>query len=787
MLTLKAFRDTLAHKGQFISLVVLIAIGIASYVTFQNGYYNLKASVDRAYTTLRFADFTVHVDRMPLSANRMVERIPGVLTARVRTVRDVGLELADGREATARVISSPGPSTSVNAPHVQSGRFPKPGARDEVLLSMQFSADTNTRPGDTLTLRIGGERMTVRVVGTGTDPEYLYAMQSESNLPAPGTFALIFVNETTVEHLFGTAHSGNEMAVRIKPGQDAEKVSELVEDELRPYGIDATAQRKDMPSYDGLRSELEQNRLMARSMPALILAISTMSLYIALSRMVVSQRGEIGLAKALGYSDTRILAHYLTIAAIIAVSGSVVGVLLGLWGAYGVASMYVSMLGLPFMTSGFYPSVVLAAVSLALASCFAGAAVPAWKSARLAPAIAMHSDPNRSLSGGRIPLVERLLSPVLPRSFTFRMPLRNVFRARRSLYTVLGIAFAMVLSVATLAMFDSIDYLIEKAFVHVERWDVMAAFNQPFGDSRVSEVRGMDGVKRVQPALVIPVTISAGTLKEDVAVTAMRPTADFHGFEPIAGAKPEDALAAGDIVLASGTAKRLGITIGARVEVDSPLVHDPVAMRVGCISNEMMGSPTYVSLDAGAALTGGSITSYNVMYVTADANRASRIRDEIYDMPGAASVQVKAGFVEQLKKWLELMDYFGTVLLGFGAALAFVVVFTTFTANVTERTREIATMRTIGEDNLRLTVMITLENLAITLAALPLGIWLGLRVTEAIFASFELEMFTLKAYIAPASIVQICALMLGVILLSEVPPVRRIFRLDLAAATKVME
>jgi putative ABC transport system permease protein len=184
---------------------------------------------------------------------------------------------------------------------------------------------------------------------------------------------------------------------------------------------------------------------------------------------------------------------------------------------------------------------------------------------------------------------------------------------------------------------------------------------------------------------------------------------------------------------------------------------------------------------------GSPVTEYNALYLTADERRAKRIQDEIYDMPGAASVQVKAGLVEQLKSLLELMDFFGVVLFGFGAALAFVVVFTTFTANVTERTREIATMRTIGEDNLRLTIMITLENLAIAVVGLPLGVWLGVQATNAMFASFTTESYTLKAYISPQSVVQICLLMLGVMLLSEIPPVRRIFRLDLAEATKVME
>jgi ABC-type lipoprotein release transport system permease subunit len=83
--------------------------------------------------------------------------------------------------------------------------------------------------------------------------------------------------------------------------------------------------------------------------------------------------------------------------------------------------------------------------------------------------------------------------------------------------------------------------------------------------------------------------------------------------------------------------------------------------------------------------------------------------------------------------------------------------------------------------------MITLENMLIALAALPLGIWLGLQATNAVFASFETDAYTLRAFIYPESIVRICVLMIVVLLLSEIPPVRRIFRLDLAEATKVME
>jgi putative ABC transport system permease protein len=212
-----------------------------------------------------------------------------------------------------------------------------------------------------------------------------------------------------------------------------------------------------------------------------------------------------------------------------------------------------------------------------------------------------------------------------------------------------------------------------------------------------------------------------------------------------------------------------------------------VALSVGTLSDETLGQPAFLSVAGATELLGGPVTSYNALYLNADSARAEIIQDELYDMPGAASVQVKAGLVERLKALLEVFNVFGTVLLAFGGALAFVVVFTTFTANVTERTREIATMRTIGEDNVRLTAMITLENMLIAVAALPLGIWLGIQATNAMFATFVTESYTLKAYIYPESVARICVLMIVVLLLSEIPPVRRIFRLDLAEATKVME
>ena len=79
-------------------------------------------------------------------------------------------------------------------------------------------------------------------------------------------------------------------------------------------------------------------------------------------------------------------------------------------------------------------------------------------------------------------------------------------------------------------------------------------------------------------------------------------------------------------MLSSSTARQLGVAPGARVEVDSPLVDDPVTLRVGTLSDEMLGQPAYVSLEAASQLTGATITSYNALYLDADPARANRIQ-----------------------------------------------------------------------------------------------------------------------------------------------------------------
>lgn len=789
ILLLKTWRDILARKGQFGALILLVALGIVSYVTFRTSYLDLNASVARANSELKFADFSVQVAGAPGGEVRAVGRVPGVRAVEGRFIGQTGIDVGTGLQPVARIIGVPvDHRPRVNDLLLESGRWPAAAGRDEAMVHFKYAYDTGTKVGDTIVLRMGQERRRLTVVGIVASPEYMYAVGEKGDMPTKGEFAPIFVPEHDAEELFGRPGAVTDISVIVEPGADPARVMARVADVLDPYGVERKVLRADQPSYFQLASEIEQNRVMAYFLPVLILLISSSSLFIALSRLVTSQRGQIGLAKALGYSDAQVLTHYLLFALFIGVLGTAIGIVIGDLGARETAAQYIYLLGVPYMEHHWYPEVIGGAVAISLFACVAAGLAPAWRSARMAPAMAMHSDPNVAISGGRKPLVEKLLGWAMPRSFSFRIPLRNVFRARRrAAYTVLGIAFAMVLTVATRASFDSIDNLITKVFTQGERWDVMAVYSVPFGGARLGDVARWDGVTSVQPALFLPVEITAGGAKHEGVLTALDPSQTFHGFDVTSGSAARDALARGDAVLGVGLANKLGVKAGDSISVKTPLRDDRVRVRVGAISDEPVGAPAYVSLQRARDIAGTAIVSYNALYVNVDARRAVAVKDDLFDLPGAVSVSVKGGMLKSLVDMMQFADFYEGLLFGFGFAIAFVVIYTTFTSNVLERTREIATMRTIGESNARLAWMVTVENLILAVVGIPLGIWLGKLAADALYTQFSSEAYTLKATLTTQSVIGLSLATLVVLLLSEVPPIMRIFRMDLAEATKVME
>src|SRR4030042_669695 len=157
-----------------------------------------------------------------------------------------------------------------------------------------------------------------------------------------------------------------------------------------------------------------------------------------LGRQVRAQTPQIGLMKALGYSDGAVMGHYLLYALVIGVIGSIAGALLGLPLGAWITKMYAAELGIPIVATRFYPDLILEGAALSLVATIIAGIAPAFGAARLLPAQAMRFDPAIAQVKGRVSFLER----IVPLPLALRLPVRSVFRVRRrSLTTALGIVF----------------------------------------------------------------------------------------------------------------------------------------------------------------------------------------------------------------------------------------------------------------------------------------------------------------------------------------------------------
>ncbi|MEZ4645440.1 MAG: FtsX-like permease family protein [Chloroflexota bacterium] len=780
----KTLRDFRASWAQSVALMFIVALGIAAYVALVGSYRDLKSSYDRTYETLHFADATFAVAEAPLAVADELRALAGVTAVTPRLIRDTGYELPDGEPIRARLIGLPQTTQpDVNQLVIAEGQFFSDGATPTSLVEAHFADIYGIQPGDAVTPIINGDSVPLRVAGIGISPEYLIVSPSQQDMfPSARTFAVLWLPLTTVQILTGSnADVVNEFTVLLDETADTDTVVRQIQEILQPYELETTILQTDQPSNALLQQDVAGYKELANMMPAIILLVAAISVYVLLGRMVRAQQPQVGLMKALGYGTSDVLRHYLLFALVIGLVGLVLGVCGGIPLARWVTSTYAQELSIPFVQTQFYPDLVMQSVLISLALCLLAGYGPARSAARLAPAEAMRIDPAVALVNGRQNFLERML----PLPLEMRLPLRNVLRMRRrSLTTGLGIVFAFILVLMVWAMLDSMSIFMDQNFEKVERWDVTAVFDKPQNNATLELVRSWDGVIAAEPIIQLPVTLLTGDEREDVLLTAVQPDQQMHALQLPEGDTATAVLGDNQIVLSQALAEELGLHAGDEITVDTPFGKQ--AFTVSSTTKELVSTAVYVSIDDALALSPFPMAIFNGLYLQVEPSDVSRIKADLYHLPGTASVARKTDLYNDLLEMLNLFYTFMGVMFLFALGMAFALLFNATTVNVLERQRELATMRSIGTSNWQIAAQITAENVVLWLLCLVPGLLLGYAVALQLGDAFSSELFSLDITIAPTSYVITSLGILLTMLLAAWPAIRRVNRLNLAEATKVL-
>ena len=773
-------RDLLADKWLFIAVTVVIFLGVAMFGSSFMAYQNLKSSYDYSYEKLGFADFTIKVTAAPPSVVDELERLPGVRAVTGRLDTDIGVSLPGetGYGLVATAISlPPDERPRVNDLKLESGAYLTSAGRYAVLIEKSFAEYHGLEVGDSVRLDGVSGEIDFTIDGIVASPEYIFPAKSKNEFfVSQATWGVVFFSEDVIPDLTG-AGDINQFCVLIDEQADLETVIGRFEDSLAPYGVVDIVPIDEQPSNAGLKMDLQEFSEIAEIFPMLFLFVGAMTTFILISRIIQRQRGQLGLMRAIGYSRRQVLFHYLGFALFIGVIGSITGIVAGYLLAETITDLYITMLGLPYKITSVHWMAVEEGIIIGILPCLVAGIFPALSAARLRPAAAMRTPPP---AAGREPFLEKVFPFLKRMSLLWKMPLRNIFRnRRRSIATVLGVVFGTVLILASAGFLDSIDNLFVQQFEKIQAYDARVGFARPVASGIAGSVLDWEGVNETAPVLEVPAEFRRGDGSFSTFVIGMPPDNGLYGLYSSEG--DPAALTDGGILLTGAIEDSLAVDVGDTVSVITPF--GSMDFTATDFVNQPMGSYGYITLEDARRLVGGQDVITGIL-LDVDPAAVPGLRDTASRELGVVSVEINAELKDQMSELMDLIDVLMWVMLGFGVILALMVVFTMISVSLIERRREIATMRTLGERSGRIAAMITIENLVLGIVGLAIGIPLGYAVTLYLMTLMETDMFSFELVFYTRTYLLTAGAIIVVMLLSQLPGIIGLNRLDLAKVTK---
>lgn len=773
----KLLRDARRHRAQFIAVAVTIFLGITLFGASYDSFRNLTASYDTTATEFRFANLTVSGGDIEEYAERAAAT-EGVESVQTRTVLDVPVE-AEGTKLLGRIVGLPaGDQPHVNRVKILEGSYLVEGVPDGVLVEQHMAEYFDLGVGDSVSVLGEDGWVEAPVVGVGASPEYIWPARSRQEvITTPDNFGVLFGSENLVRTLGG---GPNEVAVYFEDGDPDEALEESLTGAAYANGASGALTREEQPSNAALEEDLAGFEELAVFFPILFLAAASMAAYVTINRLVASQRPYIGVLAANGFSRGQILRHYLGYGLLPGLAGGIPGAVAGVLLARLVTSMYTDLLAVPVTVIRFYPLTLVLAVGFGLMASLAAALAPALVASRVEPAEAMRGETPGG--GGRPSLPERIISPLKKMPVTWRMALRGAGRnPRRTVYTILGVVLSLMLVLVSWGMIDTIQFLLDKQFVTVQQEDATVHFLETVRPSEVESLTEVDGVAEVEPVTQSPVSLRYEGEHYETVLTVMIDDTDMHGFVGVDG----DLLELPDegILVGKAVHDLIGVEVGSSLQITLSRAGSIEETVAGFI-DEPLGTMAYISWERAEDLVGMPLSARSALIRYEEGADPDALRSRFTELPQVAAFEDTKAVYNTMQDLMVLFYAFVGVMLAFGGAMAFALIFSSMSVNIAERSRETATLLAVGVERRSVSWLIASENMLIALPGIPIGLVVGYYTSKAALSTFSSDLFTFDLYVRPSTFVFASLAVIVVALLSQGPGLRAVRRLNIPKIVK---
>ena len=496
--------------------------------------------------------------------------------------------------------------------------------------------------------------------------------------------------------------------------------------------------REDDTGFSSFIDSINSMNNIATLFPIIFYLVAILISSTSMSRMVEEERGDIGTLKALGYSNLRIINKYIAYSLLSTVLGGIIGMFIGfiliptvVWENYSII----------YYLPEFYPKLrfsygILGTVIAVI--CITGSTVhSAYKELKDEPSSLMRP---KSPKMGKKVILEKIPFIWKRLNFSSKTTVRNVFRyKKRALMTIIGISGCTALILAGFGLRDSIKDIAEYQYGRVFEYDLVVSLNKE-DEELVNLVKNSDIVESVSLTDSLSGSISAEGIKRDTSIIVVENTEDFKN---VANLRDIDSgniidLSNEGVLISDKLASLLEIEKGENITLTDSDNNEFEYKVLGIVEN-YIGHYVYINKDLYESKENDfNINTLFIKYKEGN-NDNEAFEEMLLDDNSVTSITVVENSLEHVRDLLKSLDLVVMILIVSSALLAFVVLYNLANVNISERVREIATLKVLGFYDKEVDNYINRESIILTCIGILIGLIAGVFLTGFVISTCETE------------------------------------------------
>lgn len=739
----KLLRDIKQSIGQFIALVLITAVGAFFYAGLTTYSTNLSAYVNGYFQEHNLSDLNVYFSQISKNDVARLNKIEGINKIEGRYTFDATQAFEDYK--TSLKIHSIPIQNRINTPTIIQGNIPS--KKNEILIDSRYAKEHHYRVGDQISLSANGRDFKFTISGLGENVEHA----KKNEIQDHKTYGIAYIAEKTIPEIVDDFYY-NEIMIDAQKGYDINKLGKSIEVQSKHLAYLDQVSKERTFNYSKINQTIYNNNLMSKVIPFVLFLVEAIILFLTMSRVIDSQRNQVGIMKALGVRNRNIMLHYMGYPVLVSIIGSIVGFVIAATVFIPfVTTSSVRAYSLPDITYSlsFYsiiPPIIFSSAFGLLSCYFSGRTILKERAAQ-----AMRPKPPKNMKKVFIERVPRIWSRI---SYSYKLILRNIFlNKQKALASSIGVVISTVLLISafgTQAALLKVANQIEAVYTYNLRVDYTM-------EAAADTKKLPTGIKNSYFLSTFPTEFIKGAEKENATLVVTEKENNLiHFFD-----EHENKISLEDngVLVPKSYADKYHISEGDIIQIKftaPELKNKYVDMKVLHISTQY-SNPSFYITPAYLKTFGIDYSPTSLLVEANSPTNLKNVRNFFEQDPHVDTIADKndlkksAQYIVKQNSFVFIMFIISAVILSFGA------IYTISSINIYERNRELATLKVLGYQKNKINRLIFFENIILTafavIVALPISIYVYSFIVKALSSTHQQIPDKLNIFIMLLSII----------------------------------